>query len=349
MMRSPTVAAADSSKILNHQSGMQYRPLGDTGMHLSVITLGGLVISEPVHHYAIEHGVNLVHISRAYLGGQAIRSLSNVLKTKRDRVYVAVKDDFDDIDGILKALNTEYIDFLMFARHNERGAGDPGVREAFEKYRQQGKVRYAGLTTHGEVKAGTGVGISSGMYSIVMPALNQPNLEAMGEELRQAAERGVGVMAMKAMRGLKGLDLELAYLKKLLRNPAVTTVLKGIGSFEMFDAYRKASSEALASSEDRALYRYAQANRSENCMSCDDCRLACPEGVEISTILRCRDYYYAQEHDLPTALDTYASIPPGKLGSEACRDCALCEAACPNGIRIVNRLLAANRLFASLA
>jgi predicted aldo/keto reductase-like oxidoreductase len=182
-----------------------------------------------------------------------------------------------------------------------------------------------------------------------MPALNQPNLEGMTEELRLAQQRGVGVMAMKTMKGLKGLDSEVAYLKKLLSNPAVTTVTKGIGSFDMFDAYLAALKEPLTATEDRALYRYAQTNRSNNCMMCDECKQACPLGVEVSTVLRCKDYYYDQLRDRQTALRTYRDIPLDKVGSEDCRLCKQCEPACPNGIAIVDRLLAAREVFSSLA
>jgi len=167
----------------------------------------------------------------------------------------------------------------------------------------------------------------------------------MTEELRLAQQRGVGVMAMKTMKGLTGLDSEVAYLKKLLSNPAVTTVTKGIGSFDMFDAYLAALKEPLTAAEDRALYRYAQANRSNNCMLCDECKQACPLGIEISTVLRCKDHYYDQMRDEETALRAYRAIPREKVGSEACRLCKKCEPACPNGIAIVDRLLAARGVF----
>jgi predicted aldo/keto reductase-like oxidoreductase len=170
----------------------------------------------------------------------------------------------------------------------------------------------------------------------------------MAEELRLAQQRGVGVMAMKSMKGLKGIDLEVAYLKKILSNPAVTTVTKGIGSFDMFDAYLQALKEPLSRAEDRALYRYAQVNRSSNCMLCDDCKQACPLGVEVSTVLRCKDYYYEQMKDVQTALSTYRDIPLEKVGSGACRLCKKCESACPNGIPIVERLMAARELFSKM-
>jgi hypothetical protein len=342
------ISSTIQPKILNYNSEMKYRPMGNTGVLVSEISLGGLVMAESVHRYAIEHGVNLVHVAWDYLGGQAIKTLGAGLKSMRDRIYIALKDDYPSIDEALKVLNTDHVDFLMFNRHFAFSASDAKIAETFEKLKNQGKVRFAGLTSHGMVKSTTAAGLRSGYYNVVMPVLNQPNLEAMTEELRLAQQRGVGVMAMKTMKGLKGLDSEIAYLKKLLSNPAVTTVTKGIGSFDMFDAYLAALKEPLTGAEDRALYRYAQANRSNNCMLCDECKQACPLGVEISTILRCKDYYYEQMKDVGTALRTYREIPLEKVGSENCRLCKKCESACPNGIAIVERLMAARAVFSRM-
>jgi uncharacterized protein len=345
---SPASATAFSEagkKILNHQDGMAYRRLGQTDIYLSVISMGGLVMNEPVHHYAIDRGVNLVHIANGYLQGQAIETLGKVLKTRRDQVYVALKDDFSNLDDALRKLQTDHVDFLMFAKHNETSARDPRNLEIFENYKKQGKVRFAGLTTHDNVKMAMAAGIDSGMYSLIMPSLNQPSLEALDSELRGARQKGVGVMAMKTMRGINDPALQLAYLKKLLQNESVTTVVKGIGSFDLFDAYLQAARENLRSAEDRLLYRHVQANRAVNCMMCGECEAVCPQGIAISTILRCKDYYYEQVGDLQTALDAYREISKDQLGGPECQSCRLCEDACPNLGRIVERLAAARRIF----
>jgi len=335
--------------ILNFNPAMKYRPMGTTRLLVSEISLGGLVMAESVHRYAIEHGVNLVHVAWDYLGGQSIRTLGAGLRSLRDRFYLALKDDYPSIDEALKVLNTDHVDFLMFNRHFPFSASDAKIAETFEKLKNQGKVRFAGLTTHAMVKSTTAAGLQTGYFNVVMPVLNQPNLEAMTDELRLAQQRGVGVMAMKTMKGLKGLESEVAYLKKLLSNPAITTVTKGIGSFDMFDAYLAALKEPLTTAEDTALDRYAQANRSSNCMLCDKCKQACPLEVEVSTVLRCKDYYFDQMKDVETALRAYGEIPPEKTGSESCRLCKKCEPACPNGIAIVDRLMAAREVFAGEA
>ena len=339
-------ATPDPKAIRNYQPGMVYRRLGTTDVYLSVLCLGGLVMVESVDEYAIDKGVNLIHAAEGYLGGRSIVSYGNILKKRRDKVYVALKNDFENLDSALKTLNTDYVDFLMIEGHSVAAAGDRRNLELFEQYKKQGKVRYLGMTSHSSVKEATAAGIESGMYTIVMPALNQPALEAMTEELRLAQAKHVGVMPMKTMRGVRDLALQTAYVKKLMANPAVTTIVKGMGSFEMFDAYQKAIQEPLAAAEDRELYRHAQANRTSNCMMCDQCRGACPQGIEISTILRCGDYYHDQLHDMHTALATYASIPQARRDTAACRLCARCESVCPNGIHIVERLEAASRMFA---
>ena len=349
----------DPKQILNYQPEMAYRQLGDTGVCLSVISMGGLVNNEDgaIHAYAIDHGVNLVHISTSYLGGRSIESLGKVMQSRREKVYIALKDnlfdgsdyekgDFSKLDDVLRTLHTDHVDFLMFNRHSADSARDPSIQKSFERLKQSGKVRFSGLTSHGDVKEATGAGIRSGMYHLVNPVLNQPSLESLQEELRLAHDNNVGVMAMKTMKGQKGRGQELAFLKKLLSNPAITTVLKGIGSYEMFDQYRKAVKEQLTAQEDKRLYRYAQANRAKNCMMCDECKRHCPKGIEISTILRCKDYYLEEMNDRLTAYSTFQEIPADKRISSECGQCRKCENACPNGIDIANRLRMASQMFA---
>lgn len=329
---------ADPKKILNYNKEMRYRRLGDTDIYLSVISLGGIGFQRSIAHHAIDHGVNLVHMSTGYNGGNSMKELHSVLKEKRDKVYIAFKGSLKDIDDVLKKLDTDYIDFLMFNRHKASKVNDPKIPETFEKWKQQGKVRFAGLTTHKEVKACVATGIESSMYSLIQPVLNQPNLEAMTEELKHAHEKGVGIMAMKTMKGINDPDLQIAYLKKILRNPAVTTVNKTFPTFDLFNTFLKATQETLTSQEDFDLYRYAQKNRSNNCMMCGECERVCPQHIEISTLLRCKLYYYDQLGDLETAISTFKDIPGTRRYYTDCVQCRKCEATCPNGIQIVRKL-----------
>lgn len=347
----------DSKKILNYQPDMRYRRLGETDLYISVISLGGLVNEPGVHEYGIDQGVNLVHISNSYLGGRSIVDLGKVLKTKRDKVYVALKDnffseddyvkgDFSKIDEWLKVLNTDYVDFFMFNRHDEKSASDPRIKEWFEKLKAMGKVRYAGHTNHDKNLKACGAALESGMFSLLNPVLNYDALQVLEGVLKKAHEKKIGVMGMKTMGGQETIEQQCAYLKKLLSNPAVTTIVKGVGSFEMFDAYKKAAGEVLTSREEMKLYRYANANRSKTCMMCGECKGECPECIEISTVIRCKDYYYGFMGDALTAMATYRELSPSQRWSDKCGDCRKCEEICPNGLKIVDRLASARELFA---
>jgi len=343
----------ETKKILNYNSEMRYRRLGDTDIYFSVLSLGGIGLQRSVAYYAIDHGVNLVHMSEGYNNGNSIKELAAVLKEKRDNVYIAFKDSFydgspRDIDEILKILNTDYIDFIMFNRHKAKKVKDPKIKELFQTWKKQGKVRYAGLTTHRQVKKCVEQGIKGGLYSLIMPVLNQPSFEALSEELREAQEKRIGIMAMKTMKGVNDRKLQIAFLKKVLKNPAVTTINKGFSTFEKFDLFLKATKETLTSQEDFLLYKYAQQSRSNNCMMCGECERVCPQHIEISILLRCKAYYYDQLGDPQTAMSTYREIPAKRRFYDRCDDCKKCEAVCPNGIQIVSRLEETNRFFSFL-
>jgi uncharacterized protein len=320
---------------------MNYRRLGSTDVYMSVFSLGGYYVTEPVFRYALDRGVNTIHTCLHYLEGQSIRALGTLLKGQRERVYIALKDEFRHLDEALRELDTDYVDFLMFNRHGMPVAGDPKIADIYERYREQGKVRYAGLTSHGDVKNATRAGIQSGMYHLVMPALSQPNYQAMDSELRLAQEKGVGVMAMKFGRGIDDPSLQVAQFKKVLENPSVTSLLKGVRSFEDVDRYLEAAGQTLTSAEDWSLYRHAQARRSTNCMMCSECAKNCPQGLDVPAIIRCFDYYYRQEGDREKAMAELKALPGTEWRRVDCRSCRRCEGFCPNGLSIVERIEAA--------
>ena len=338
-------------KILNQHGDMPYRRMGETDVHLSVIAMGGLVMNDKgeSHLYAIDRGCNTIHLSRGYLGGKSLKVLGELMKTKRDKVYIMLKDDFfsdddyksgnlDKIDGTLRDLNTDHVDFLMFNRHKADEAANPYLREAFLKLKEKGKVRYMGLTTHGDIKNVMQAAVDSGFYDLLNPVLNQPALEMLDAQLNAARAKKIAVMGMKTMKGIDDREREKAYLKKVLAHPGVTNIVKGINSQEQFDDYLAAARTALTMTEDRDLYRHGLATRGSNCMMCDECRQACPYGVRISTVLRCIDYYLGEQGDRATATSTYAGLAAAQRWNAVCGTCRLCEEVCPNNIRIVERL-----------
>jgi uncharacterized protein len=150
------------------------------------------------------------------------------------------------------------------------------------------------------------------------------------------------------VRDITDPGLQIAQFKKLLSNPLITSVNRGLPSLEMLETHLKAIQETLTADEDVSLYRYARMNRSDSCAMCGMCERACPRKIEISALLRAKTYYHDQLGDRDKALATYLDLPPAGRHEGNCLECGACETACPNGIRIARKMTEADGLFKAL-
>jgi L-galactose dehydrogenase len=153
---------------------MLYRPLGNTGLNVSVLSygassLGGVFrrIDEnegirTVHH-AIDVGINFIDVSPYYGLTRAETVLGRALRgIGRERYYLATKvgrygdSEFDfsarrvtaSVDESLLRLNVEYVDLIQ-CHDIEYGNLDQVVSEtipALRALRDAGKVRFIGVT-----------------------------------------------------------------------------------------------------------------------------------------------------------------------------------------------------------
>ena len=153
---------------------MQYRPLGKTGLRVSVLSYGASPLGSVFRdideaegigavHTAIDLGINFIDVSPYYGLTRAETVLGRALKTiPRDAYYLATKvgrygeDTFDfsaarviaSVDESLRRLGLEMIDLIQ-CHDIEFGSVDQIVEEtlpALQKAREQGKVRFLGIT-----------------------------------------------------------------------------------------------------------------------------------------------------------------------------------------------------------
>jgi aryl-alcohol dehydrogenase-like predicted oxidoreductase len=141
-------------------------PFGRTG-HLSSRTLFGAAalggVSQDTANRTLdlilEYGLN--HIDTAHSYGEAEKRLGPWLKHHRDEFFLATKTEkrtyheaWDELRTSLDLMHTDHIDLwqmhiLVDPAEWETAMGPGGVLEAFVEAREQGLVRYLGVTGHG--------------------------------------------------------------------------------------------------------------------------------------------------------------------------------------------------------
>lgn len=150
---------------------MLYRPLGETGVEVSVIGLGGSHIGEPsvseaeairLIHEALDRGMNFLDNSWDYNEGRSERLVGQALSQDgyRDKAFVMTKIDgrtkqvaSDQIHDSLTRLKVDHIDLLQ--HHEVIRYDDPdrifnegGSMEAVLEAQKAGKIRFIGFTGH---------------------------------------------------------------------------------------------------------------------------------------------------------------------------------------------------------
>ncbi len=165
---------------------MEMRPLGTTGLCLSVLgfgcgAVGGLMVrgapadQERAVARAVAAGVTYFDTAPSYGDGESERNLGRVLARLRPHVVIGTKVRLGDSDrpriseaiaasleASLRRLGRDHVD--LFQLHNPVIIGDAPdavsarmlldeVVPAFERLRDQGKTRFFGITAVGETAA----------------------------------------------------------------------------------------------------------------------------------------------------------------------------------------------------
>jgi predicted aldo/keto reductase-like oxidoreductase len=353
-----------------------YRRLGRTDMMVSDIVLGTGRINldndgEGIARAVIERGVNYFDTAPDYSGhgselavGRAIKALAN-----RDEFYLATKfctgsghlgtnasvqDYMDAIDGSLGRLNTDYVDLAhIHSCDNVDRLMSENAHEAFDRLKEQGKVRFLGVSTHTpDLETVANAAIESDRFDVMMLAYHHGAWPGLGEIIDRAAAKDIGVVAMKTLKGAKheGL-LELrdqadsypqAAFKWVLANPSVSCLVISFFEPQHVDEYLFASGTAPTPHDMALLERYDELIAGKHCFThCGACLSSCPEGVPIHDVLRHR-MYFEDYGDQKEAMRLYGRL---ETDAAACAGCsAPCLGACPAGVPIQERTEGAHRM-----
>jgi predicted aldo/keto reductase-like oxidoreductase len=294
------------------------------------------------------------------MDGKNEEIVARALKGRRDKVFVATKtlptsqnkeDIIRDVEKSLMALETDHIDVIQL--HNLTGKErifNPETREALARLKQQGKVRFCGVTTHkneAEVLNAL-VDDPDRFFDTCLVKYNFTAEKEVETAIARAAKAGIGIIAMKTQAGgyaaeaLGRVSPHQAALKWALQNPNVTMAIPGMKDLTQLREDVAVMGMEFRHADSRILQRYSAAVQPYYCHICGRCEATCPSGVEISTINRA--LMYAEGYGSPDlARATYRELPRA-VSAAVCLDCAACTAKCVNGLDIAAMMATARVL-----
>ena len=134
---------------------------GRTGLEVTRLGVGG-AYCETVEGYprALDCGVNYVDTARSYRDGEDEKVIGQAIASRRRDLVLASKTNQRDAAGArrdletsLRLLGTDYLDIyqlhhLNTAEHRQQALGSGGALETLLAAREQGLVRYIGVTGH---------------------------------------------------------------------------------------------------------------------------------------------------------------------------------------------------------
>jgi aryl-alcohol dehydrogenase-like predicted oxidoreductase len=351
------------------KNGILYRPLGNTGISLPVVSMGVMNANMPaVVRRAYEVGIRHFDTAARYQDGRNEEMVGNVIKELgvRDKVTIStkihilpqhrrdagVKDEMRSIfEGSLKRLQMDHVDIVYF--HSVDSADDAALAAPIElltALKKEGKARSIGISSHGGQAIILNAAADLGVYDVVLFACNYTMAADKGlqQAIDRAAKKGIGLVAMKTQAGgLTKPDPKLpktlpaysqtALLKWVLHNPSIATAIPGFTNFDQLDQnFSVARDLAYTPSEKEFLADKTFSAQAEFCLQCGQCRADCPLHVEIPALMRSH-MYAVQYANHSLANDTLALVAKGK-GLEACAACASCKATCRNTVNIARKI-----------
>ena len=247
------------------------RPLGSTGVTVPLIGYGTAPLGKPhisrehavrCLNHAIDRGVTYLDTSPDY-GSEP--HVGDVMRQRRDEVFLATKINrrgkdgvLDELKASLNRLQTDHVDLMQVHAVNawadlEQALAPDGAVAALEQARDQGLVRFIGITGHARPEI-LGHALTRYPFDTVLVALGVADRLVTSPEtfvLPRAVERNVGVIAMKVL-GHGEFPNRSPSLRYALGLPGVSLAIVGMKSTEEVDeavahaaAYRPLEAQEL--------------------------------------------------------------------------------------------------------
>jgi hypothetical protein len=345
---------------------LEFKTLGRTGLKVTTLGFGCMITSDPsVIERAADIGINYFDTARGYQHGNNERMVGAALGARRKQIVLSTKSGAHDKEGLqkdleasLRELGTDYVDIWYL-----HGKGSPedirdDMIEAQQLAKQQGKVRFAGVSTHGGQQQLLPWLAVKGVFDVVLTAYNFAMDPSMAQTIAAAAKAGMGVVGMKVMAGgfrsnKSGTPLAekltqpgalLAALKWVIHQPNISTTIPSMTDMDQLEENLKAMAHPFSSEDEKLLAAHLESIRPLYCRMCGECEGSCAKSLPVADVLRCLTYAdgYGQ---FALGRESFNQLTSGKAGVR-CAGCAECTVKCPFGVQVSSSMARAQEMFA---
>ncbi len=218
---------------------MKYKPLGNTGLYVSELTLGTMTFDKESGSFAgvigatgqelatrmvdlaIEAGINIFDTANVYSSGESEIMLGKALGARRKDVLIATKACFSmtegpndmgtsrlaimrEVEGSLHRLGTDWIDLYQVHGFDQTTPLEETLR-ALDDLVRQGKVRYIGLSNFAAWQVAKADGLARQMgterFCSVQAYYSLVGRELEREILPAAMDLGLGSLIWSPLAG----------------------------------------------------------------------------------------------------------------------------------------------------
>ena len=319
---------------------MQTVTLGRTGIVAQKNGFGALPIQRVSADYAgmllkkaLAAGVNFFDTARSYSDSE--EKIGLALSQDREKFYLATKTPSTTVEGFwqdletsLRLLKTDYIDVYQF--HNPAFCPKPGdgtgLYEAMLEAREQGKIRFIGITNHRLHVAEEAA--ASGLYDTLQFPFCYLATDRDIALVNLCKEKNVGFISMKGLSGGLITNAAAAYAWQASFDNALP--IWGVQREEELDQFLSFI-ENPPTMEDPEIQATIEKDRKELignfCRACGYC-MPCPAGIVINQCARMSQLIRRS----PSAgwLTPESQAMMRKIND--CLECGQCKSKCPYGL-----------------
>ncbi len=339
-----------------------YRTLGKTGIRVPVIGMGILSSGSPalmraaldagITHFDSTAGQPQIHNEEMI--GEVLKGVPresvifgtkiHLLQDYKTGLYTkaATEDEFlKKLDMALKRLKMDYVDIVYHHMVSRReSAFHEPVMKAMEKAKKAGKARFLGITTHSNIPEVVHAAADSGFYEVVMASYNnrQKNHKLVKEAIAKAADRGLGVVAIKVIRGdWKEDEIPVnpsASLKWVLQDSNVHATIPAFSNFEEMGVDLSVMEDLKLTASEKNYLKRVTSVPGLYCQGCGQCLQQCSAELPVPDLMRAYMYAYGY-HQPVLAQNLIASLA---LPRNLCEDCSSCQVVCLNEWNVVEKI-----------